>query len=336
VSEPFDARFAQVNELVLADRLPEALDILDRLADEADVTGDRVTQARARRLGAAVARIHGDLAGAVLRGEAAVAVVDADPATAVSARIELGEARLLSGDAVGAARGWEEVLAGPLDAATRASLLRKLAPLFADETGRALRLLAEAQQLVGDSPRVAVETAGLAAAAEDPTASALAERARESAAEDPVALADLDLLAAARALTAGDAEAALEACRAARRHALEAVAPLQYLGAAFAISRIADSRGRRVEAYESLAVGWVTLADLLGAEASGSVFGPELERLRDAWGAAEFASVRSAYEARRRELVCSTDGSPQKQGSCVRLLPDERTSGAIITPSDPG
>jgi hypothetical protein len=81
------------------------------------------------------------------------------------------------------------------------------------------------------------------------------------------------------------------------------VAPLQYIGASLAFARVADAIGDHEAAYESLAVGWVTLADLLGGEAAGSVYAIELERMRERWGAGEFARVRSAYEDRRRRAL---------------------------------
>ena len=299
-----DAGFARVNELVLAERLPEALDLLDALADRASVGGAAVDEARARRLGAAVARIMGDVPGAILRGQA---VTDAEPDTWRSARIELGEAHALAGDRQAAAAAWREVLATPLEPRTRAAVLRKLAGVLGD-TENALEALEEAQALARgagnavSAARLAVESAGLAGAADHPAAEAIARRARARAQEagDAVALADLELLAAARALTDDDPQAALAACARARKLALQAVAPLQYIGASLAFARVADAAGERVQAYESLAVGWVTLADLLGADAARSVYQPELERMREQWGADEFGRARGAYEARRR------------------------------------
>jgi len=305
VTQPaIDAGFARVNELVLAERLPEALDLLDGLADRASVDGAAVDEARARRLGAAVARIMGDVPGAILRGGA---VGRADRETWISARVELGEAYALAGDQAAAAAAWRDVLKEPLEPRTRAAVLRKLAGALGN-ADQALEALEEAQALARgagsavSAARLAVESAGLAGAADHPAAEAIAERARTRAQEagDAVALADLELLAAARALTDDDPQEALAACARARKLALQAVAPLQYIGASLALARVADAAGERETAYESLAVGWVTLGDLLGAEAARSVYEPELERLRDQWGADAFAAARGAYEARRR------------------------------------
>ena len=251
-----------------------------------------------------MARITGDVPGAVLRGRA---VSDAEPETWRRGRIELGEALALAGDADAAAAAWREVLAAPLEPGTRAAVLRKLAGVLGD-ADEALEALEEAQALARgagsaiSAARTAVESAGLAGTADHPSAVLLAERAQERAREagDAVALADLELLAAARALSRDDTDEALAACARARRLALEAVAPLQYIGASLAFARVADAAGERVRAYESLAVGWVTLADLLGREAAQSVYAPELQRLREQWGADGFARARAAYEATRR------------------------------------
>ncbi|MCA1678717.1 MAG: hypothetical protein LC777_07095 [Actinobacteria bacterium] len=171
--------------------------------------------------------------------------------------------------------------------------------------------LEQAQCLIADAgssvaaAQLAVETAGLACAGAHPSTAALAERARRQAIEtrDPISQTDLQLLAAAHALRTGAPREALESCRTARRHALDAVAPLQYVTAAVAFARVADAVDERVQAYESLVVGWVTLADLLGDEAGRSVFGVELAAMRERWGDEAFAAARGAYdERRRREL----------------------------------
>jgi hypothetical protein len=70
--------------------------------------------------------------------------------------------------------------------------------------------------------------------------------------------------------------------------------------AAIAIAELADSEGDRATAYESLAKAWVTLSDVLGGEAAKAAIQPKLQALQNKWGNDAFASVRSAYEARRR------------------------------------
>src|SRR5207342_1059445 len=60
---------------------------------------------------------------------------------------------------------------------------------------------------------------------------------------DHAALADLHLLLAAQALDRNDAGAAMSSAQTARAEALAANAPTSYIGAAHAISQLAESTG---------------------------------------------------------------------------------------------
>src|SRR5436189_295546 len=110
------------------------------------------------------------------------------------------------------------------------------------------------------------------------------------------------LMSAARSLLlAGDLtgarehiEAAAEAWRLAG-NALEA-ARCDRMVATLAVSGGADPDPSTVEGW-SLAVGWVTLRDLLGATAARTVFQPRLLALRTRWGLARFAAVKRSYES---------------------------------------
>jgi hypothetical protein len=126
-----------------------------------------------------------------------------------------------------------------------------------------------------------------------------AHRAVEQSGDRALA-GELDLLDGAAAVTAGRLSDAEALCRSAREHALSAVEPTLYVGASLALSRLADLRGDPVGAYEAIAVGWATLADLIGREGAAAVFQPHLAELEQQWGASAFAAARNAYEDRRR------------------------------------
>ena len=66
------------------------------------------------------------------------------------------------------------------------------------------------------------------------------------------------------------------------------------------MSDIANLQNERVTAYEALAVGWVTLGDLLGKEVAQATFAPRLRVLLEKWGKEEFIQVKKQYEERRR------------------------------------
>jgi hypothetical protein len=75
---------------------------------------------------------------------------------------------------------------------------------------------------------------------------------------------------------------------------------VRYVAAAQAIAELTEAGGDRAGAYESLAVGFVTVADLLGKEIAHACFDPALLGLRTRWGPEGFDAVKRAYEARRR------------------------------------
>ncbi|HYN97977.1 MAG TPA: hypothetical protein VES42_29390, partial [Pilimelia sp.] len=112
--------------------------------------------------------------------------------------------------------------------------------------------------------------------------------------------ADLEFLAAARALDGGDGAGALRHMRAARRHALDGTAPLAYVAASVAESALAEVLGDDRAAYGSLATAYATLGDLVGRPLSAATFEGPLRELRDRWGADRFAAAKAAYEATRR------------------------------------
>jgi hypothetical protein len=145
----------------------------------------------------------------------------------------------------------------------------------------------------------AFQHAGLFAEAER-----IVHRAIELAGQtnDHAALADIHLLLATQALESRDAAGAMAAAQAARTQALAANAATSYIAAAITIARIAEVTGDRQLAYEALAVGWVTLSDLLGSDMARMAFEPKLKELRQRWGASAFDEIKKTYEGHRRSM----------------------------------
>jgi len=104
------------------------------------------------------------------------------------------------------------------------------------------------------------------------------------------------VLAAALDLAAGPRPEGAPDLADARATALQKRDLPGYLAACIAQAQLANARGDRVAAYRSLAVGWVTLADVTGPRPAEASFRPQLEQLRQEWGAEEFAAVRATYE----------------------------------------
>jgi hypothetical protein len=147
--------------------------------------------------------------------------------------------------------------------------------------------------------RVLVDAvARLSAAGRDDLAGRLAADGAAAVGDDHEAASELELLAAARAAGRRDLAAARAHAGRARAEALAGRSALAYSAAASALTELALAVDDRVAAYESLAVGWVTLRDLLGATPARAAFEPQLLALRERWGPAGFAAVKSAYEAK--------------------------------------
>ena len=171
--------------------------------------------------------------------------------------------------------------AGDADAARRAAVERAT---VLQQLGRDAQAMQAVSELEGDIARLAAEAA------------LPAERQQALAADR----ADLHLLRCTDALRQGDGAAALAQARAAREQALAGRSATGYIGAALAISRLADAAGDRPAAYATLATGWATLGDLLGPTLARAAFAPPLQALRQAWGAAAFDAVKQEHDRRRR------------------------------------
>ncbi len=244
--------------------LAGAAALVEAAARSWHAAGNAAEEARCLHLAATLTRHAGRAAESVALAERAVAAAESGPA------IEQGY-----GTALLAAGRPEEAVAA----------FRRAAAAAADPTAGALSLVDGVGQL-----QAAGHTDLADRLAEVADAAVVAAGAHEAAAR-------LALLTAARALDRGEPDGARSHAERARAEALAGRSATAYLAAAVALSAIADATGDRVGAYASLAVGWATLRDLVGAEGARAAFQPHLLRLRDTWGAAGFAEAKAAYEA---------------------------------------
>jgi hypothetical protein len=127
-----------------------------------------------------------------------------------------------------------------------------------------------------------------------------AARAALAGTGDAASQAQLAMLEGALLVQQGNLAAATDATEQARQHALDAVAPMDYLASCIALAELADLLDDHSRAYEVMAVALVTLADLLGLDQARALAEPELRDLRRRWGAGEFDTVKGAYEEQRR------------------------------------
>ena len=323
-----EALALHANDLLQNARTGEARLELDEATAIHRVRGRVYDEARCTQLAGTLCRFEGRLDEAKHRSSRALKLSESKGPIAVSAYAELGEIALAEGNNVEAAKAYRAALdtgegTGLVDPA-RAALLRKRAVALtaAGQYQDAVRDLESAHDLLmrtGDragalraliEEATAFRHAGLFAEAER-----IVRRAMDPAlqADDHAALADLHLLLAAQALDRRDAAGAMASAQAARTQALAANAPTSYIGAALAIAQLAESAGNRLGAYEALAVGWVTLADLLGRDLARMTFEPKLKEMRERWGATAFDEVKTTHEAHRQRSA--SDRTNPAEGS---------------------
>ncbi|MBX3610329.1 MAG: hypothetical protein KF871_10590 [Hydrogenophaga sp.] len=114
------------------------------------------------------------------------------------------------------------------------------------------------------------------------------------------AAAQRGLLGARIALDLGHLSDALQRLEHASEGALDVRDPMAYLACASQAAAVHVQLGERVLAYGRLATAWVTLSDLIGAEAAARWVRPLMVELRAGLGEAEFNRVKQRYEAGRR------------------------------------
>jgi len=306
------ALVAHAATLIEKTEFREARRELDEAAKLYKESSRAAEQARCLHSAATVCRSMGELDMAESRARRAEKLAPAGTPPRVSATAELAEIAFLRGDLDRAAecyrRALEQGRLAGLVVKEQAALLRKRGKTLANcsrfqeaavDFGEAQALLEEAD-FDEERRRTDVELAMALIQADDTAeATRVIEEAQGRATEaaDHHVLADLELLVATRDAKAGQPEAALEAARRARKHALEAVAPLSYVGAAVTIAELCEVLGDRAGAYESLAVGWVTAGDVLGEDGAKRLFMPRLTDLRERWGEADFDAIRDASPA---------------------------------------
>jgi hypothetical protein len=334
-----DAEFHRVAVIAASGDLVAARTALRRLADRALAAGRHAAASQALRLSAALDRVLGDSADAVATARRAVELAGTDHALAAAALDELGEAQLNLGHALAAAEAFDRAafraaatgqptapalrrkqayaLAAGGRSEDSAAVLRDLVGATGDPGERAAMLVQAAAGAAGtagaqglwDAARKALDEVEPAPAAGG-TATGRADGTGGSGGAGRALRADLAFVAAARALDAGDLAGALVRVREARRHALDAVAPLAYIAAAIAESALAELAGDDVAAYGSLATGYATLGDLVGKPLSASTFESPLLALRQHWGPERFTAAKAAYEARRRAAATPIQDPP--------------------------
>ena len=306
-----EAASARAADLLEAGDFAAAASAFEQAAEAHSAAGDTINESHMWRFAATMLRLAGAPEDAVERAEEALELAEPGSPPFISALAELGESALAAGDAGRAVNAYEEALEEETPeppVGVQAALLRRLAVALqqSDREPDAVDALRRAQELhreAGDPDEALaarVEEASLLQGMGDREGAARVADSAHTAAEaanDQRALANLELLAAARAVDEKRGEDAMTAARAAREHALAAQDPVLYTGAAIAESELAESAGDRVSAYGSLAGGFLGSGELLGAQAARLAFEPRLLGLRERWGAAEFEEVREAYEA---------------------------------------
>lgn len=308
----------RADELVRAGELLPAREAMDEAAGIHEAAGRAVDHGRCLVFAATLSRGLGKLRDAEERARRALEVSPAETVPRVSAHTELGEIASMQKHFGKAEEHYrvalEEGIATGLIAFHQAALLRKRAQALAlaGRAGEAAPLLERARECyaeagdAGERRRTGVELlTARAATGQGEEAAALAGELEAEAqpAGDHTVLADLALWAAGGAIDEGRIDEAIAELERARQHALDGVAPVQYLSAQLALSELHESRDDRVAAYEALAVGWATLGDLLGEDAAKSTFEPRLLAQRQRWGDVAFIAARDAYyERRKREL----------------------------------
>jgi len=298
--------------------MAEAIGELDEALEIHAQAERALPQAKCLHLSATVCRVQGELDAAEDRARRGEALAPAATPTLVAAIMEQGEVAVLRGKFADAADHYQRALvqgrAAGLLPDEQARLLRKRGKMLSaggrhDEAAadiREARTLHETTGTADEARRASVELAVVLeqAGAGDQALATIDEALADArAAADHHVAADLELLAAGRAVAAGALDDALECARRARIHALDTIAPLSYVSAVITISEITNALGDRDAAYEALATGWVTTADVLGDPAAKQLFEPRLRALSEAWGEEAFAQVREAHDERRRAAL---------------------------------
>jgi tetratricopeptide (TPR) repeat protein len=313
-----EALALHANALIQAGEIAAARRDLDEAAAIQAAAGRVTDEARCLQMSGALCRFQNAWDDAAARELRALELVGHKGAIAVSAYAELGEIEFARARPAESASQYRAALeasaAAGVNASVRAPLLRKRARALAaaKQYEEAVRDLESAFQILleaGDRTNAAQALIEEATAVQQMGRFAEAEpvirRAMDLAqtAGDHGALAEIHLLWATQALERRDAAAAMAEARAARTEALAGNAPTAYIGAAHAISQLAEAAGDRLGAYEALATGWATVAGLPHPSLARAAFEPVLKAMRERWGEAAFDQVKKNYEDARRQQM---------------------------------
>lgn len=284
---------------------------LNKLIDEV------YDEARCLHLSATLCRFQGLLPEAKRRVKRALHLAQDGTPIAVSVTLELGEIALAEKQLRTAIKYYGEALqhakqAGLVDK-HYISLLRKRANILAqiNKYEEALQDLDEAYQLSqqlndGINTHILIEKATVLGYTDKiQEADAICQEVDKMAmsTNNYHALADVNLLQSHILVESNQLKPALMKAQKSQKYALKAVEATSYIGATIAISNLSERLANHLEAYESLVVGWVTLADLLGRDLAKATFKPQLLGLRKKWGDDTFFSVKTEYEASKRKTT---------------------------------
>jgi tetratricopeptide (TPR) repeat protein len=294
----------------------EAASAMDEAAELHRQLGNTVDIAICYLYSANAFRLLGSWESAENRAQRALQALPEDHPMTIPAWRELGEVAFGQGDGVTAADRFSkaiekaQALDRPLDDAAMLLDRRARAFMLMGTHRDALADFQLAQRLYeqhGDLPaatKLALDQAtlmhlnGMIAEAEQQAH--IARQMAESN-DNVLVLADICLLESAFALEHDDPDGALQSAWQAREFALQAVAPALYIAATLSIAELYDLADDHLRCYESLAVGYVTLADLLGRDMSNATILPKLQEKREKWGVDHFEAVKAAYEEQRKQ-----------------------------------
>lgn len=307
------ALLARGNQHAIEGSLAHARQDFLAVAELEEGRGAHQAEARARQFVASLYRFEGDWDAARASIQRATDLVE--PGTPLSTAVwtEAGEIESKAGHHLAAFQAFEKALAHGQEAGLRVLHQMTLYLLQADSLAHAGQLPQAIEILRAAAARA--EEAGEPAAAlhcrvreatawkqsGDRTAFVRAWQAAEEAAraaQDDKALGDLALLDAGQALEDRNPTRARKASEKARQHALATRDGFLYIASSLALSQACEMDADRPGAYGALAVGWVTLKDLVGEDLARATYEPRLRDLANRWGRTAFEEAKSACESR--------------------------------------
>lgn len=310
-----NALLAHSNALLTSNKFEEAGCTLDEAVALHKESNRILDQARCLHLSATAYRFAGKLECAEERIQISVQLAPSNTPVAVSSWTEFGETSLAQGKHLHAAVYYDKALehgksAGLLPKA-QLTLMRRLAQAqslghSSELAALTLRSAVALAKTINDTQiiiRFQIEEATAWLSSSTPEQAVIALEESEQLAiqtKDYIALSDLEMLRSTMAVRAQDLSKAFTHAQKARDLSLRTVHPVMYTTSSIAMSEIANLRDDRYTAYEVLAVGWVTLGDLVGSEIAKNTFAPKLRKLVEIWGKEEFLRIKKQYEERRK------------------------------------